>query len=60
MMHLMLIEVLFLTLLCLSSWCSGMGWGDCGSVYVFYVLFDICKCDGFMCFELYSLVVVVE
>ena len=33
---------------------------NCDSVYVFYVLPDVCKCDVFMCFDMCGVVVVVE
>ena len=33
---------------------------DCGSAYVFHVLFDLCKCDMFVCFDVCGVFVVVE
>ena len=30
---------------------KGEGDHECGGVYAFYVLFDLCKCDVFMCFN---------
>ena len=28
---------------------------ECGSVYTFYILFDVCKCDVFMCLKLINI-----
>ena len=33
---------------------------DCISVYAFHVLFDVCKCDIFVCFYMCGVFVVVE
>ena len=30
------------------------------SVYAFYILLVVCKCDAFMCFDVYGVLVIVE
>ena len=33
---------------------------NCCSVYEFHVLFDVCKCDVFVCFDVYGVFAVVD